>query len=359
MFEGERWDVPARFPAVTNVVFGAGFAEVPVDGMGRFPGLEAVTLAEGVAEIAPWAFEGCARLRELAIPDSVTNVGERAFFGCTGLERLSVGAGVRGVGAPLFGWWDEAGQTNCWGSTSLADLSVGSPAFYYLMFEGERWDVPARFPAVTNVVFGWRFGDVPEDISYMFPALGAAEIEEAFPWIDSGAESEIAAALNDSRDVGLTNIADIATYQAFVSWAQSVGGYGQSLGQTKAMVKDSPNAWLSFALDAPSLIEDELMSGDVAIVSFEPTGESGTFSLEVAVDGVDIGGGTVDETTLKKNLKKVLGIEGAPTPTPCEFTSDGIDIAVDAPVDGKAKLTVIPPADSDGAFFMRVNVKVK
>ena len=86
-----------------------------------------------------------------------------------------------------------------------------------------------------------------------------------------------------------------------------------------------------------------------------------TFAAAAAngYDGVDIGGGTVDETTLKKNLKKVLGIEGAPTPTPCEFTSDGIDIAVDAPVDGKAKLTVIPPADSDGAFFMRVNVKVK
>ena len=126
---------------------------------------------------------------------------------------------------------------------------------------------------------------------------------------------------------------------------------------TKAMVKDSPAAWLSFALGAPSLIERGLKSDDVAIVSFEPTGENRTFSFEVAIDGVNIGCGTVAESILKENLKKVLGIEGAATLTPDMFSSDNIEIAFDVPVDGKAKFTVTPPADAGDAFFMRVKMK--
>ena len=36
---------------------------------------------------------------------------------------------------------------------------------------------------------------------------------------------------------------------------------------------------------------------------------------------------------------------------------DQIDITFDAPVDGKARFTVTPPADADNSFFMRVKVR--
>jgi len=61
--------------------------------------------------------------------------------------------------------------------------------------------------------------------------------------------------------------------------------------------------------------------------------------------------------TLKENLKKVLGIEGAATLSPGDFSSDNIDITFDTPVDGKAKFTVTPPADAGDSFFMRIKVQ--
>ena len=82
-----------------------------------------------------------------------------------------------------------------------------------------------------------------------------------------------------------------------------------------------------------------------------------SFAFEVAIDGVNIGGGTVAETMLKENLKKVLGVEGATTLDASAFSSDNIDVIFDMPVDGKAKFFVTPPTDAGDSFFMRVKVK--
>jgi hypothetical protein len=86
-------------------------------------------------------------------------------------------------------------------------------------------------------------------------------------------------------------------------------------------------------------------------------GTPATFAFEVAIDGVNIGGGAVAEAVLKENLKKVLGVEGAKSLSSGAFSSDNIDITFDTPVDGKAKFTVSPPADAGNSFFMRVKVK--
>ena len=230
------------------------------------------------------------------------------------------------------------------------------------MFRDEYgYFIDAAYPAVTNVVFGWQFEEVPEDVGYVFPALAVSGVEDAFPQIDSGTESGIAASLHDvmkdSHDIGLTNIVDMATYNAFVNWAESVGGNGQSRNQTLAMVKKSSNAWLSFALGAGTLIDNKLSSDDVRIESFSPDVGSGQFIFEVSIAGVDIGSGAVAETVLKENLKKVLGVEGATTLSSDTFSYDNIEITFDAPVDGKARFTVMPPSNAGNSFFMRVKVK--
>ena len=75
------------------------------------------------------------------------------------------------------------------------------------------------------------------------------------------------------------------------------------------------------------------------------------------IDGVNIGAGAVAEETLKENLRKVLGVEGAAVLSPSAFSSDNIDIVFDTPVNGKARFTATPPADAGDSFFMRVNVK--
>lgn len=118
-------------------------------------------------------------------------------------------------------------------------------------------------------------------------------------------------------------------------------------------------------MGADALIGKEITSNDVRIVAFEAANaDSGamgssrpTFAFEVAIDNVDIGGGMVAVETLKENLKKVLGVEGAATLSPDGFSSDNIEITFDAPVDGKARFIVSPPADADNSFFMRVKVK--
>lgn len=82
-----------------------------------------------------------------------------------------------------------------------------------------------------------------------------------------------------------------------------------------------------------------------------------SFAFEVAIDGVNIGGGMVAVEILKENLKKVLGVEGSTTLSPDAFSYDNIEITFDTPVDGKARFTVSPPADAGNSFFMRVKVK--
>ena len=187
------------------------------------------------------------------------------------------------------------------------------------------------------------------------------------PAVSTDAVPEVVvAALSGSADVNLTaNITNATQYTDYRTWALSVTN--ETI--TAQTVKESIRAWLSYALGADALIGKEITSNDVQIVGFEvgdggAMGTSGamgssrpTFTFEVAIDGVNIGGGTVSETMLKENLKKVLGIEGAKSLSSGAFSSDNIDITFDTPVDGKAKFTVSPPADAGNSFFMRVKVK--
>lgn len=188
---------------------------------------------------------------------------------------------------------------------------------------------------------------------------GRAAAQEAvnalFPALDGEVSaSDVATALAEAGDVALAeNITDAAGYAEFREWAKCIGAVD---------VKSSGKAWLSYALGADALIGKDITSNDVQIVGFDAVngGTMGTptsFAFEVAIDGVNIGGGSVAEAVLKENLKKVLGIEGASSLSSGAFSSDNIDIAFDTPVDGKAKFTVSPPADAGNSFFMRVKVK--
>ena len=165
---------------------------------------------------------------------------------------------------------------------------------------------------------------------------------------------DLAAALAGTTDASLTvNVTNVAQYAAYRTWALSI----TNATTTAQMIKESTRTWLSYAFGADALIAKELTSDDVKIESFTPASTDGQFEFTVSVKDVNIGGGSVEVETLKENLKKVLGIEGAATLSPGGFSSDNIDITFDAPVDGKARFTVSPPADAGSSFFMRVKVK--
>ena len=174
----------------------------------------------------------------------------------------------------------------------------------------------------------------------------------------SATASDIVTALQGSADIRLTgNIKDVVTYSAYREWATTVKDVDGKNAAGKQTVKDSTRAWLSFALGADALIGRELSSGDVKIESFTLVSTEGKFEFIVSMNDVNIGGGSVALETLKENLKKVLGVEGAATLSSGAFSSDNIDVTFDTPVDGKAKFTVSPPADASNSFFMRVKVK--
>ena len=186
----------------------------------------------------------------------------------------------------------------------------------------------------------------------------AQEVVDAlFPALDGEVSAaDVANALADANDGALAeNITDAAGYAKFREWAKCAGATD---------VKASGKAWLSYALGADALIGKEITSNDVQVVGFEMvdggalgTSSPASFAFEVAIDGINIGSGSVAEAVLKENLKKVLGVEGANSLSSGAFSSDNIDITFDTPVDGKAKFTVSPPADAGNSFFMCVKVK--
>ena len=188
--------------------------------------------------------------------------------------------------------------------------------------------------------------------------VGAAAEDDPIPALPADVAADaVAAALSGSRDARLAeNIRYASDYAAYHGW---VGGVTNAPGVDASAVKSSPYAWLSFALGADRLIDRDILPEDVRIVSFDAGsgGSKGALSFEVAIDGVEIGGGQVAMETLKANLKKVLGIEGSTLLAPEAFSSDNIEITFDAPVDGRARFSVTPPADAGNAYFMRVRVK--
>ena len=184
--------------------------------------------------------------------------------------------------------------------------------------------------------------------------------------------SEVAAAFDGAVDVALAvNIVDVTNYNAFCEWADSVkAASGVEIAGAQA-VKESGYAWLSYALGADRLIASDMTDGDVKVESLGVSAEGSgavSFSLEVSLADIGIGAGveiTQDNRNIViENLAKALVAEGAATLVPPVgktvddvFSSEGIDIVFDVPLDGKARFSVRPPDGVGDTYFIRVKVK--
>ena len=186
---------------------------------------------------------------------------------------------------------------------------------------------------------------------------GAVVWDDPIPALPADATPDaVAAALSGSRDARLAeNIRDASDYAAYYGW---VGGVTNAPHADADAVKSSPYAWLSFALGADRLIGKDVLPEDVRIVSFDAgSGDvKEPLAFEVAIDGVEIGGGQVAMETLKANLAKVLGVEGSARLDKKAFSSDGIKLSIEAPENGKAKFTIQAPENAGGSYFMRVKI---
>jgi hypothetical protein len=138
-----------------------------------------------------------------------------------------------------------------------------------------------------------------------------------------------------------------AQYTAFRSWAD-----GKHLSHV--LGKNAPNAWLSYALDAPALMAKvtALASEDVVVESIVPSSiTAGAFDIVVDIAGAEIGEGATSA-----RLAEALGVEGAAELNESAFSSDGLTVSISRTADGKARATVMPDG-APPAFFLRVRVK--
>jgi len=174
--------------------------------------------------------------------------------------------------------------------------------------------------------------------------------DDPLPALDVAAtDGDVAAIIAGLSDVRLSEkVIGTTAYGAFRAWVD-----GKGLSHT--VVRTAPNAWLSYALDAPGLMSKEITSDDVHIVSLdvEDGGALGTtrptsFTLEVAIDGVNIGEGA--------RLAEVLSVEGATELDESAFSTDGLSFTLQRTADGKAK-AIVTPVGSPPSFFLRMSVK--
>ena len=334
------------YDGLTQVTIPAGVEVIGPAAFYGCGGLTDVEIPAGVEAIGANAFYGCSGLADVVIPASVTSIGNYTFDGCSGLTNVIIGIGVTDIGGEAF--------RDCSSLTSVtipdSVTSIGGDAFEKcngltnIFFVGNKPYVAYRaFNLVANECtvlvtkgsLGWGV-EIPGTWNGM-----RIEYYAFLPLPYGAAKIEVAKALSDATDDNLAaNIVDGTNYNAFCAWAQSVKDASGSASIGAQTVKESANAWLSYAFAADALIEKELTSDDVKIESFTPASTDGKFEFTVSVKDVNIGGGSVAVETLKENLKKVLGIEGAATLSPSGFSSDNIDITFDTPVDGKAKFTV-------------------
>ena len=169
-----------------------------------------------------------------------------------------------------------------------------------------------------------------------------AAVDAAFPNLSTTATSaDIAEVLGAAVDGALAdNITDVDEYAEFREWAKSAGA---------ATVKDSVTAWFSYAVGAVGVVPMP-QDGDLCIddVSVAPDGKlEAVFSL----DGVNIG-----SAALESRLKTVFGVEGAKTLNDA-FSDQNVGLSFMPTDDGRARVRVTPPDNTDNSFFMRVKVK--
>ena len=290
----------------------------------------------------PYTYHIPTKLVEVIVTDD-TLITQYAFSGCEDIKRITFLGGVTGVEASAF--------RGCTGLESVTFFG-NKPVFGGGVFDG----VPSSCVILVSVLSaGWGV-----DVPGTWNGMRIEHIEDALlPEVaDDAAVAEAMSGFADAKVVG--NVKTLEQYDAFRSWAYAAKLPNGALGGSQA-AKEAPYAWQSFALGADKLIGKEITSRDVHVAALEVAGDGDRgapqFALEVAIDGVNIGGGSMPEAMLKENLKGVLGIEGATSLSADSFSSDNVEIAFDAPENGKARFTVTPPADVDRSFFMRVKVK--
>ena len=279
------------------------------------------------------------------------NGGESMRSGAIGANQTSaLTATVKGKGTFSFWWKSSCEDSGGYYDWDHAEFLVDGET-HYIDGETDWAQITHEFTTSGEHELRWTYikddaGKEGRDCVW----IAAAQWErDPIPEVGGNPTSEeIEDALYGSRDMRLMRrIVDASGYAAYHNWADRVRG--QSFA-SRQVLKDSPNAWLAFTLDAAALVEKaELTSADVVIESIEPSGvEADAFDLFVGVGGAEIGEGA--------RLAEALCVEGADELDEAAFSSENLTTTFQRTTDGKAKAMIVP-IGAPPKFFLRVKVK--
>ena len=195
-----------------------------------------------------------------------------------------------------------------------------------------------------------------EDCAWIYGVVWTPSSAPAEPIPDIGdspTSAQVQEALNGSADENLlANITTGAEYNSYRSWANGVKrSDGSGLAGQQA-VKDSPNAWLSYALNCAKLIAIAPADGDVVIQDFEQSTAGGMFNFTVSISNVEVGSAASEE-----HLKKILGIVGASSLSGEKFEASKVSLTYAAPQGGKVAITAGPTDKTAKSFFMKAKLR--
>ncbi len=291
-----------------------------------------------VTSIMNFAFANCTKITSVIIPDSVTTVGQSAFWMCSNLEKVVFGRGMTSIGANALIVRDYSSSTS---KSKLKTIVIRGRKFGG--YNGATSFISSTEKVTVYVSTKWTLPntwDVCTDVKYYDP----------IPIIGSAVAKNLYEALYDAEDERQKSlITTEEQYTNFRTWANGV--VGTSDMAQRQMVKDSSFAWLSYALDADSLITNAPVQGELNIERFAPnTDEVKAFDLDVAIDGIIVG---VNATAA--NLSEVFTIEGSTSPNGT-YSSDAVEVIFGTPNNGKVQCTARATDATKTSFFMRVKM---
>lgn len=205
-------------------------------------------------------------------------------------------------------------------------------------------------PVVSRT--GYIFAGWSEDVASTVPGNDVtyyAQWErDPIPELVSG--ETVAEVLEGSADETLAEkIGTTREYKSFRGWVEDTG-------LSHKDVKESPNAWLSYALDAPGLIgkKSKVVRDDIVLGALDDSSVAmGNMAFAFGIDGAEIGE--------EAELDDVFSVEGTTTLEDSAFTDANLTATLTRTDDGKVNITVSPPKDVNGkipaAYFFRVKLK--
>lgn len=295
----------------------------------------------GNLEVGTWAFMNCSRLNNVDVKAKTISIGW-TFDYCVNLQMVTLAADSIALGTWAFMGCSSLKSVCIFGQNLTSD---SADVYYYCPNDLVTY--------VLQGTAGWCDGE--GGLPSMWQERAIRYYVEPSPIPDLGANptaNAIANALRDSCDVRLGKyITNGVAYAAYRDWASTVKTSDGCAAAGMQRVKDSPHAWLAFALDSEILIESAPVNSDLKVDKFEAQKTAHAFDFTIRIDGVRVGDGATAD-----NLARVLGIEGAEVLDADKFAFENVDVSFRAPKDGNVLLRACPKDGRNPAFFMRARM---